>query len=486
MQSQEKKEVDPTSARKRRKEILAGTRKRVKEEDNHDHEHDNDSGTDDQDENSTSMDEIQNRPKTKYQNRYEPEVPMTKEQAAEWRREARRKRNRESAAASRNKIRNRINELEDEVQDWKDKYSSLLDRIDLLEHKHMNMHGLGPAVAVSNADGNQQLEPMQMQVRLQVQPAQGTGRAANNNQFVSPCTTPASSVNHPVITALDVADLNATLGDGLDFQLSMPSFDSQNQDQNANANLATARVATQDHDTDIPAANSDTANADTIQVPTPLEDATVTVTPNEFHVIETRSRPAQSNVHTLRSHSLYLEKKSWDHPGEKENAFPLFPSNPFNYLSAVKITGELMHGHFGQGVNVNASASSDRGNVKGNSMVRNGIDVDMKMYRSQHVADLGRGRRGLMVDYIWAGTPAPINTFVYGGNFNSDSSFSSLECEEDRGEDQVQVMRAVAVPAPAFEAFRANSLELDLDFDVIERDEIGMLVEEALFDIASD
>lgn len=289
MPSKEKKEVDPTSARKRRKEILAGTRKRVKEEDNHDHEHDNDSGTDDQDENSTSMDEIQNRPKTKYQNRYEPEVPMTKEQAAEWRREARRKRNRESAAASRNKIRNRINELEDEVQDWKDKYSSLLDRIDQLEHRHMNMHGLGPAVAL-NAAGNHQMEPMQVQVQVQPPQGTGTGRGANNNQFVSPCTTPASSVNHPVITALDVADLNASLGDGLDFQLSMPSFDSQSQDQDAN--LATARVATQDHDTDIPTATSNAANTDTIHVPTPLEDVTVTVTPNEFHVIETRSRPA--------------------------------------------------------------------------------------------------------------------------------------------------------------------------------------------------
>jgi hypothetical protein len=181
--------------------------------------------------------------------------------------------------------------------------------------------------------------------------------------------------------------------------------------------------------------------------------------------------------------------KRWDHPGEKENAFLLFPSNPFNYLSAVKITGELMHGHFGQGVNVNASASFDRGNVKGNSMARNGIDADMKMYHSQHVADLGRGRRGLMVDYVWAGTPAPINTFVSfdsAGNFDSDSSFSSLECEEDRGKDQVQAMRAVDVPFPACEAFRANSLELDLDFDIIDRDEIGMLVQEALFDIASD
>mmetsp|Transcript_27393 Transcript_27393/g.31325 ORF Transcript_27393/g.31325 Transcript_27393/m.31325 type:complete len:318 (-) Transcript_27393:351-1304(-) len=71
---------------------------------------------------------------TKYQNRYEPGVPMTKEQEAEWRLEARRQRNRESAAASRNKVRNRIEELESEVEDWKGKYSSLLKRIDLLEN----------------------------------------------------------------------------------------------------------------------------------------------------------------------------------------------------------------------------------------------------------------------------------------------------------------------------------------------------------------
>lgn len=70
---------------------------------------------------------------TKYQNRYEPDVPMTKEQEAAWRKEARRQRNRESAAASRNKVRNRIHELENEVQEWKNKYASLIKRLDLLE-----------------------------------------------------------------------------------------------------------------------------------------------------------------------------------------------------------------------------------------------------------------------------------------------------------------------------------------------------------------
>ena len=69
----------------------------------------------------------------KYQNRYEPDVPMTKEQLAEWRREARKKRNRESAAASRNKVRTRITELEGEVKEWKSKYNALMTRIEQLE-----------------------------------------------------------------------------------------------------------------------------------------------------------------------------------------------------------------------------------------------------------------------------------------------------------------------------------------------------------------
>jgi len=70
---------------------------------------------------------------TKYQNRYEPDVPMTKEQEAEWRKEARKQRNRESAAASRSKVRNRIIELESEVEGWKAKYVALMQRLDALE-----------------------------------------------------------------------------------------------------------------------------------------------------------------------------------------------------------------------------------------------------------------------------------------------------------------------------------------------------------------
>lgn len=80
------------------------------------------------DENSDS-----GKQKTKTQISYAPDVPMSKEQLAAWRREARRVRNRESAAASRQRIRNRITELEDEVADWKSKYAKAMERLETLE-----------------------------------------------------------------------------------------------------------------------------------------------------------------------------------------------------------------------------------------------------------------------------------------------------------------------------------------------------------------
>ena len=73
-----------------------------------------------------------NKPK-KTQMRYDPDTPMTKEEAAAWRKEQRRKRNRESAAASRQRQRDRITELEQEVSDWKTKYEEALARIEKLE-----------------------------------------------------------------------------------------------------------------------------------------------------------------------------------------------------------------------------------------------------------------------------------------------------------------------------------------------------------------
>jgi len=66
--------------------------------------------------------------------RYDPGVPMTKDELVAWRKEARRVRNRESAAASRKRTRDRIEELEEEVKAIQSKYSAALQRIVELEN----------------------------------------------------------------------------------------------------------------------------------------------------------------------------------------------------------------------------------------------------------------------------------------------------------------------------------------------------------------
>eukprot|EP00978_Attheya_sp_CCMP212_P017626 scaffold47193_cov58-Attheya_sp.AAC.3 len=72
--------------------------------------------------------------------RYNPDVPMPKEELAEWRKEARRVRNRESAAASRQKTRSRIDELEGELNEWKAKYVYAMERIRKLENERKRDH----------------------------------------------------------------------------------------------------------------------------------------------------------------------------------------------------------------------------------------------------------------------------------------------------------------------------------------------------------
>ena len=83
--------------------------------------------------------------------RYEPDVPMTKEEATAWRREQRRKRNRESAAASRQRQRDRIAELEVEVDEWKVKYQAALERLKNLESLH-NLNTVSVSVPLSQDD----------------------------------------------------------------------------------------------------------------------------------------------------------------------------------------------------------------------------------------------------------------------------------------------------------------------------------------------
>lgn len=122
--------VDPAEARKRRKAIIT---QRQEEGESSSHQ----SGENEHDESDSSKkrknDGGESKSRKKTQIRYDPDVEMSKEQLAAWRREARRVRNRESAAASRQRIRSRITELETEVEDWKGKYADAVDRLQRLQ-----------------------------------------------------------------------------------------------------------------------------------------------------------------------------------------------------------------------------------------------------------------------------------------------------------------------------------------------------------------
>jgi flagellar basal body rod protein FlgC len=146
--------ADPAEARKRRKAII--TSQRQESESNEQQAaaqpaqpsqpsasistSDNDADADNEDDNNDSSRPSKKRDidtseetDKKTQIRYDPEVPMSKEQLAVWRREARRVRNRESAAASRQRIRSRITELEEEIEGWKSKYDQAMARLDQLK-----------------------------------------------------------------------------------------------------------------------------------------------------------------------------------------------------------------------------------------------------------------------------------------------------------------------------------------------------------------
>jgi len=90
------------------------------------------------DEQQQLLDPITSKPRPsitgiKKHSRYDPGVPMNRDELKAWRKEARRVRNRESAAASRKRNRERIDELEVEVDVIKSKYAAALQRIVDLE-----------------------------------------------------------------------------------------------------------------------------------------------------------------------------------------------------------------------------------------------------------------------------------------------------------------------------------------------------------------
>jgi hypothetical protein len=129
--------VDPAEARKRRKEIMQSLRADGEETNGKTAEQP--ATSDDalppkkrKVARKESAKETEEHSK-KTQVRYDPEVPMDKDQLAAWRKEARRVRNRESAAASRQRIRDRITELEGEIGQWKQKYAMAMERLERLE-----------------------------------------------------------------------------------------------------------------------------------------------------------------------------------------------------------------------------------------------------------------------------------------------------------------------------------------------------------------
>lgn len=102
----------------------------------------------------------------KPQMKYDPDVPMNREEAAAWRREQRRKRNRESAAASRQRQRDRIIELEAEVEGWKSKFEDVMNRIRQLEEAQENKKsGIEDNKPVMD-EGINSPEPMQQQLQI--------------------------------------------------------------------------------------------------------------------------------------------------------------------------------------------------------------------------------------------------------------------------------------------------------------------------------
>lgn len=123
--------------------------------------------------------------KKKPQMKYDPDVPMSKEEAAAWRREQRRKRNRESAALSRQRQRDRIGDLEVEVEQWKAKVESIMQRIESLEDATgIDSRSLvHTTVQVENA--------MEQSLEFEVVGASDI----TNSKFVSP--PPSPSPGHP-------------------------------------------------------------------------------------------------------------------------------------------------------------------------------------------------------------------------------------------------------------------------------------------------
>jgi hypothetical protein len=149
----------------------------------------------------------------KPQMRYDPAVPMSKEETAAWRREQRRKRNRESAAASRQRQRDRIEELEEEVEEWKDKFNDAMSRLQHLEQLLLRPPLLAPVSCAT--------VPANVPMTLPSMPSR-------NPLTVSPSSSPPHS---PVQSSLSSRTIPGP------FLLALPTVDGQTQDETSKTHL---------------------------------------------------------------------------------------------------------------------------------------------------------------------------------------------------------------------------------------------------------
>jgi len=138
--------------------------------------------------------------KKKPQMKYDPDVPMSKEEAAAWRREQRRKRNRESAALSRQRQRDRIGDLEVEVDEWKTKVESIMERIKKLE----DASGIDSRTLVPEPLPNQD-QVLEQSLEFEVIDTTDT----NQSKFVSPPPSPGHSPLYDEPEASPIASSSA-------------------------------------------------------------------------------------------------------------------------------------------------------------------------------------------------------------------------------------------------------------------------------------
>jgi len=137
--------------------------------------------------------------KKKPQMKYDPEVPMSKEEAAAWRREQRRKRNRESAALSRQRQRDRIGDLEVEIEQWKTKVDSIMDRIKSLE----DAAGIDSRTLVPEIPQEESVVEQSLQFEV-IDTAE-----VNHSKFVSPPPSPRHPSLHEEPQASPITSYSA-------------------------------------------------------------------------------------------------------------------------------------------------------------------------------------------------------------------------------------------------------------------------------------